>query len=48
VFLLGPDLSPAQRDELAVTEGLAGLAFQESYLAAKERASQRREGGETG
>jgi len=28
--------------------GLAGLALRESYLAAKERANQRREGGETG
>jgi hypothetical protein len=45
---LGPDLSLAQRDELAVTGGLAGLALRESYLAAKERANQRREGGETG
>jgi len=48
LFLLGPDLSLAQRDELAVTGGLAGLALRESYLAAKERANQRREGGETG
>jgi len=48
LFLLDPDLSSAQRDKLAVTEGLAGLALRESYLAAKERASQRLEGGESG
>jgi predicted RNA-binding Zn-ribbon protein involved in translation (DUF1610 family) len=48
LFLLGPDLGGAQRDELAVTEGLAGLARRETYLAAEERAAQRRPGGQTG
>jgi hypothetical protein len=48
LFLLGPNLTALQRDELAVTEGLAGLALQESYLAAKETAAQRRTGGGTG
>jgi LSD1 subclass zinc finger protein len=46
LFLLGPDLTAAQRDELAVTEGLAGFALRETYLAAKERAAQRRAGGQ--
>jgi predicted RNA-binding Zn-ribbon protein involved in translation (DUF1610 family) len=44
LFLLGPDLTVAQCDELAVTEGLAALALRETYLAARERA-QRRMGG---
>jgi hypothetical protein len=42
LFLLGPDLTAAQRDELAVTEGLAGLPLPEAYLAAKARATRRR------
>jgi hypothetical protein len=46
LFLLGPDLTAQQRDELAMTEGLAGLALRETYLAARERA-QRRAGGGT-
>jgi hypothetical protein len=41
LFLLGPDLTAAQRDELAVTEGLAGLALRETYLAARGRAQRR-------
>jgi predicted RNA-binding Zn-ribbon protein involved in translation (DUF1610 family) len=45
LFLVGPDLTAAQREELAVTEGLAGLALRETYLAARERAAQRRTGG---
>jgi predicted RNA-binding Zn-ribbon protein involved in translation (DUF1610 family) len=45
LFLVGPDLTVAQRDELAVTEGLAGLALREAYLAARGRAAQRRIGG---
>jgi predicted RNA-binding Zn-ribbon protein involved in translation (DUF1610 family) len=44
LFLLGPNLDAARRDELAVTEGLAGLALRETYLAAKEQAAQRRQG----
>jgi ribosomal protein S27E len=46
LFLLGPDLTAAQRDELAVTERLAGLALRESYLAAKERSAGRRGAGD--
>ncbi len=38
LFLVGPDLDAAQRDELDVTERLAGLALRETYLAAKRRA----------
>jgi hypothetical protein len=41
---VGPDLTAAQRDELAVTEGLAGLALRGTYLAARERAAKRRSG----
>jgi hypothetical protein len=41
LFLLGPDLTQAQREELRVTEGLAGLALRETYLAAKDRAARR-------
>jgi hypothetical protein len=40
------DLTTAQRNELTVTEGLAGLALRESYLAAKERSAGRRGAGE--
>jgi hypothetical protein len=48
LFLLGPGLTAAQRNELAVTEGLAGLALRETYLAAKERAARRQSGSGPG
>ena len=38
LFLLGPDLSPSQRDELRITEGLAGLALRETCKAARAAA----------
>jgi len=41
LFLTGPDLTPAQRDELRIAEGLAGVALRETYLAARERARRR-------
>jgi len=41
LFLLGPDLDDAQREELRITEGLAGLALRETYLAATRRAQRR-------
>jgi hypothetical protein len=41
LFLLGQDLDDAQREELRITEGLAGLALRETYLAAKRRAEGR-------
>jgi hypothetical protein len=40
-FLLGPDLDESQREELPITEGLAGLALRETYLAARQRAERR-------
>lgn len=44
LFLLGPDLTSQQRDELAITEGMADLALRETYLAAKERSTRRSAG----
>jgi DNA-directed RNA polymerase subunit RPC12/RpoP len=44
VFLLGPDLSTAQQDELRIAEGLRGLALRERVRVAKERAALRARG----
>jgi len=48
LFLLGPDLTPAQRDKLTVTEGLTGLAARAAVQAAKARRAARRGGIEAG
>jgi LSD1 subclass zinc finger protein len=40
LFLLGPDLDDAQREELHITEGLSDLALRETYLAARKRAER--------
>jgi LSD1 subclass zinc finger protein len=40
LFLLGPDLDEPQRAQLRITEGLAGLALRETYLAARQRAGR--------
>ncbi len=42
LLLLGPDLTPAQRDELRITEGLTGLAARAAVQAAKARRAARR------
>jgi DNA-directed RNA polymerase subunit RPC12/RpoP len=44
LFLLGPGLDDAQRDELRITEGLAALALRAAYQAAKDRAARRLQG----
>src|SRR5260370_20602915 len=44
LFLLGPDLTPAQRGQLTVTEGLTGLAARAPVQAAKARRAARRSG----
>lgn len=36
LFLLGPDLDEPHRAQLRNTEGLAGLALRETYLAARQ------------
>jgi LSD1 subclass zinc finger protein len=41
LFLLGPDLTEAKREELRITEGLRGLALRERVRVAKERAARR-------
>lgn len=41
LFLTGPDLSDAQRDELRIAEGLRGMALREQVRVAKERAARR-------
>jgi hypothetical protein len=46
--VLGPDLTAGQRNELAVTECLAGLALRETYPTGMERAAQRRTAEEGG
>ncbi len=36
LFLIGPALTPSQRDQLAITEGLAGIALRETWKAGRE------------
>jgi hypothetical protein len=48
LFLLGPALTPAQRAELRITEGMTGLAARAAVQAAKDRRTARRGGTGTG
>ena len=48
LYLPGPDLSEGQLEELRITEGLAGMALRETYLAARDGAAQRRGGAGSG
>lgn len=43
LFLMGPDLTDTQRDELRIAEGLRGLALAERLRIAKELATHRGE-----
>ncbi len=48
LFLLGPDLTASELDELSITEGLTGLADRAAAQAARTRGAAGRDRTETG